>query len=197
MHFPMSISPIKLRKRQLPDETGMINQAFAIWLVPEKKQARYLSGVISYLSQEHKGPCFEPHCTIASGVTATIMPIIDSVAKICLNTYPVTLTIDRIDSDEQFFMTLFLALRSAPTLVSLRAGCLAAFRENNTKPFFPHVSLLYAKMPLSQKKALAESLDIPLASIVFDTIKIISPENRTRGWFDITSWKTLFEMKLP
>ncbi len=180
----------------MPDALALGKQPFAIWLVPQKDQSAYLSGIIHYLCEEYKAVPFEPHCTLVSGETNDVHTVITETNSITANIQPLTLTIQKINCSEAFFKTLYILFNENSSLMQVFQNFKTGITENQTDSFYPHLSLLYKKIALEKKEKIASNLEIPLLEIIFTSVKIVCPKNKRNSWYDISSWKTVFEKQL-
>ncbi len=178
----------------MPDALASDEQPFAVWLVPQKDQSAYLSGVIHYLCEEHKADPFEPHCTVVSGITKDVPALITETERVLPKLQPVTLEVQKIACGNTLFKTLYVQFRENHLLLQMFKNLQAAIPENHTDSFSPHASLLYKEIPLEKRVTIAANLEIPLQETHFDSVKIIVPRNNR--WHDISSWETVFEKKL-
>lgn len=59
----------------------------------------------------------------------------------------------------------------------------------------PHLSLLYADIPLAAKKMAARAVLLDREEMHFDEVKIVVPDP-VAGWRDTRRWQTLFRVGL-
>jgi 2'-5' RNA ligase len=186
-----------LRRWNVPDALTADWRPFAVWLIPEKNQAKYLSGILAYLSQEYKTPVFEPHCTLVSGRCTDIASVKSAVEAVSGNTRKITLKTHGITCTDDFFKTVLIELEVTAHLEQVFQNFKTAVPGIRTQSLYPHISLLYKDMDREKKEALADSLEIPLDEITFDTVKIMRPTDREKEWYAIDGWQTVSAYRIP
>ncbi len=180
----------------MSDALAAQKQPFAVWLTPKKNQAVYLSGVIHYVCDEYSAIPFNPHLTLVSGITHDTNTLLEEAESVLRDVIPIKLSIQKISCADDFFKTLFLTFDENDSLIQIFQKFKTAITGNHTESFFPHVSLLYKKMTFEEKQKISSNLEIPIHEIMFDTVQIVCPGNRKKGWYDISRWETIFNRKL-
>ncbi len=180
----------------MSDAVTAQKQPFAVWLTPEKNKAKYLSGVIHYVCNEYNATPFKPHLTLVSGITLDTNTLLEETESVLPDVIPIKLSIQKISCADDFFKTLFITFDENDLLIQIFQKCKTAITGNHTESFLPHVSLLYKEMALEEKQKIASNLEIPIHEIMFDTVQIVCPGNREKGWYDISRWETIFTRKL-
>ncbi len=170
-------------------------QAFAVWLIPEKKQATYLSGIITYFAQEYESPVFKPHCTLISGKTADINAVKAIVAEVSRSVSKITMITADITCTDFFFRALAINLSVTSRLEQVFTGFRTAIPDNHSESLTPHISLLYKNLDESERAMLADT-EVPLDRITFDALKLVRPTDREREWYAVESWQTVSEHRL-
>ncbi|MGI9086879.1 MAG: hypothetical protein ACR2HH_03915 [Chthoniobacterales bacterium] len=99
--------------------------------------------------------------------------------------------VEGISFAEKFTKTLFVRFRSSPELERLRAMLADFLGLMSVEEFDPHLSLLYAELPLREKESLARSLHFPLASVTFHGCKVISHPASISSRADVEAWRTV------
>lgn len=174
----------------------MKKQPFSIWLVPRHEDAEILSHAIKELSVRFNAVPFEPHLTLGSGHTIDFQQKVSALQESARLFMPITLGIASIGCSADFFKTLFIQFHENSCLNYIGDTIKTAIAPESTHNLFPHVSLLYADIPLEKKKELSVSFTIMLEHITFDKVKLVYPSNPDRGWFDIQGWKVVFETRI-
>ena len=106
---------------------------------------------------------------------------------------PQDLEVNQVDVSERFTMTLFLRCQNEPKLVSLHEHVRANSPPSNYY-LDPHLSLLYADIPLTKKQSLADEFESPLKKIRFDRIRAVSHLSPVQTQEDIDNFQDICEV---
>ena len=171
----------------------MVNKELrvAVFLTPAAEDFRYADGIIGELSARLDAPLFDPHLTVCSGLCADPGLLKGVVAEAAHELAPLILRIRRIGCSEEFFRTLYIEFEPDPLLTGLRERVAGLVERPDNGGFLPHLSLLYREMPLAEKEALVQGLNLDRTALIFDRLKVVTPSNIQEGWRDTRSWKTL------
>ncbi len=150
---------------------------FALWLKPSSVYYDYLGKIILDLSHRFQSPVFEPHLTLFFGS----MPHLHELQVIFdqqLNNFsPIILEVDGVKATEHLFKTFFIVFKENQFLNKLSAFINRSFASVVNYPFSPHVSLLYADIPLREKMHLSKQIKIELSDIQFDQLQLVKIPN--------------------
>ena len=155
----------------------MSTRHLAFWLIPAPEEAVVLQTMIEELANRYDAPIFKPHLTLYSGqfekeeTPLTNLPTIE----------PISLPVLGVDATTQYTKTLFLRFPRNERLLALKESLLEQCPKPDTHIMDPHLSLLYAELPLSEKEQLAKNLIPPLSNVCFTEIQVIQhPATVTR-----------------
>lgn len=152
--------------------------AMALWLLPDGDAATYFRETIARLAQEHDGPLFAPHLTLGLGPAALLEKI---------RAKPLELAIVGLDCSTRFTKTLFVRFALSPALAQLRDSLGMEAAE-----YDPHLSLLYADMPMAQKNLLRDTLPpFPFTRVRFATAAAVRCQLPITTAADVSAWKTI------
>ena len=171
----------------------MKTRHLSYWLIPTAKDSGVLQTVINELATRFETTSFPPHLTLFAGSAASgekPRHLLDSLSP---DLVPKHLAVTRVDASARFTMTLFLRCQSDPQLVSLHKHMRASSPPSNYC-LDPHLSLLYADLPSSAKKSLADELNPPLKEIRFDRIRAVSHPSLIETHKDIEDFHDLWEI---
>jgi putative hydrolase of the HAD superfamily len=109
---------------------------------------------------------------------------------------PIILTVRGVACTPEYFKTLFIEFEEQPILRRIH-GCLKE-KCGDLSPYrlAPHLSLLYADLPLKEKELLAGRITLDRDELRFDQVKIVTPLNRAEGWRDTMQWRTIYRAGL-
>lgn len=148
-----------------------------LWLIPIGPACDVFQSIIKRLAGEHDAPVFAPHLTLGRGS-------VEQMERVSPN--PIELRVLGIACSERFTKTLFVRFELTPELAEFRnsLGMEAA-------GFAPHLSLLYKQMPMPEKKQLASSISLQLATAKFGAIEAVRCARETAWRVDVESWETI------
>jgi putative hydrolase of the HAD superfamily len=168
----------------------------ALFLSPASDDLDLLTNLVKKQRGRLDLPAFEPHVTLYTGTFAELATLERALAMAIEGVMPITLTVRGIVCTEEYFKTLFLDFGEDASLRSIHER----FRDNcgvsSGYELHPHLSLVYADIPLAEKEILAKEVALPRREFSFDRVKLVTPGNSIEGWRDTISWETLLELEL-
>ncbi|MBL8206922.1 MAG: 2'-5' RNA ligase family protein [Blastocatellia bacterium] len=171
-------------------------QRYAIWLLPAQPDQHELQNRIQPLSQRFSSVPFPPHLTLFAGANQPLPTIQAAIEVACSDRTPFMLRSTGLQVSSAFFQTLFVEFAPHPGLSALAEQLRQELDPSSTRPFHPHLSLLYHEMSLPEKDALRTQIHWTARTIRFDEVSIVFPPRGEHGWEDITAWKTMDTHKL-
>lgn len=173
-----------------------ISRRCSVFLTPAPADFAYLAGVIRELSSKFDVTPFEPHVTVYSGEFPDPALLVKGLVEGVAGIPPLNLRVRGIGCTPEYFRTLFVEFEEDRQLRLLHDRIKAGCGVDTGYALFPHLSLLYAELPLREKEALARRTAIDRATIRFDGVKVVTPQNAAAGWRDTLRWKTLWRERL-
>ena len=132
------------------------------WLVPAAGPARdQLTAAIGMRAAKHGAPRFEPHVTMAGLFHSGEEAAIQALTSLTAGVRPFEVTFAGAEYEEAYFRALYLRAEPAPQLTALHEAAQVAWALD-TRPYLPHLSLLYADIAEAPKRAIIATLGIPL-----------------------------------
>jgi putative hydrolase of the HAD superfamily len=168
----------------------------SVFLTPAPDDFAWLAGMIGELSARFDAPPFEPHVTVYSGMFPDPAVVQKALAALVSGMPPIILRMRGIGCTADYFMTLFIEFEEDSLLRNLHDRIKAACGVDTGYELIPHLSLLYAELPLRDKQSLAHRVALDRTAIRFDEAKLVSPLNPHEGWRDPMRWKTLARVRL-
>ena len=169
---------------------------YSVFLTPAGEDFAFLERVIAEVCAKYDSPPFEPHLTLYSGTFPDPEPLRRAVDAVMKGAPPITAAVSGIGYTPEYFRTLFLEFHEHPLLRMIHERLKRECGDLSPDPFAPHLSLLYADLPLGEKAALAARVHLYRESLRFDSVKLVTPLNRVDGWRDTGQWHTLHRWKL-
>jgi putative hydrolase of the HAD superfamily len=174
------------------------HRRFSVFLVPAAGDFRWAEGVIRELAARYDAPPFEPHLTVYGGPFAAeeeLAPLRRVLADLAAETGPITLPITGLGVTAEYFKTLFVSFGDEPRLRRLHEAVRGAVPRDSGYELVPHLSLLYADIPLAAKEMAARTVWLDRGEMRFDGMKIVVPDP-VSGWSDTGRWRTLVRLGL-
>lgn len=171
-------------------------QPVSFWLIPREPVRRRLASLITALAARYGTPGFEPHLTVLGDVMADPATAAAALRSATAGLGPLALGVRGVGCGEAFFKSVFIELSASTLLLRLSERLRAALPGARNYVLQPHLSLLYAEMPMAEKEVLRRELRIATATIDFDVAATVTPGNAAQGWYDVAAWQDLLRLKL-
>ena len=165
----------------------MSNRHLAFWLMPAPEDIPVLQAIIEELANRYDAPIFKPHLTLYSGQfekEETPWANLPSIE-------PISLPVLGVDATTQYTKTLFLQFPRNERLLALMESLREQCPEPSGYSLDPHLSLLYADLPLSEKQNLAKNLFPPLARVRFTSLSVIEHPEIVATKRDVEAFREL------
>ncbi len=174
--------------------TEPILSKFAVWLTPAPSDRRWISKVIQDFAAEYNAPTFEPHVTVYSGVYCPEDRLETIVTEATASLTPLTLQVTGLSYTKEFLKTGFIAFAPSDRLVQLSNNVRDHLQMPMEYDLDLHLSLIYKDIPLDQKRMVMLRFIVSIATVTFDTVKIMTPSEQ--GWDDVLSWTEIYRQTL-
>jgi 2'-5' RNA ligase len=186
------------RRGKIPENAPMDSGPgrCSVFLTPAADDFAYLDLLIRETSARYDLAPFEPHVTVYSGVFPDPDLLRNATETVVAGVSPITLTVYGIGYTPDYFKTLFIEFEEHQILRVIHDWLKEECCGVSSYELAPHLSLLYAELPLTFKEALARRTVIDRGEFRFDEVKIVTPLNREQGWRDTMQWKTIYRKKL-
>jgi putative hydrolase of the HAD superfamily len=168
----------------------------SVFLSPAMDDFAYLAGLICETCAKYDVSPFEPHVTIYSGVFLDAAVLRKDIDAAVAGVSPIILSSLGIGYSADYFKTLFIEFEEHPLLRCIHNRLEKAYCDFSSYVLRPHLSLLYADLPLKEKDELARRTLVDHDKISFDEVKIVTPLNNVQGWRDTMRWQTIYRTKL-
>jgi putative hydrolase of the HAD superfamily len=168
----------------------------SVFLTPAGDDFARLDGLITETCARYDLPPFEPHVTLYSGMSLDPPLLKRAIDAAVAGLAPITLTVRGIGCTPEYFRTLFIEFHEHHLLRRIHGQLKAECGDSSPYLLAPHLSLLYADLPLGEKEALAAKTRLDRSELHFDEVKIVTPLNREEGWRDTMQWRTIYRRKL-
>lgn len=130
----------------------------SLWLMPEAVARERLSATIEDLARRLGTPSFEPHVTLIGRLAPSAPEIVIAAEKLAASTPPFQLQLARLGHSAQYLRCVFYEIEDSPVLAELHRRARSLLRSDKDRPFFPHLSLVYADLDEPTRLRLVEEM---------------------------------------
>ena len=191
----LNVGLLKTRLESAAHSSGMKRIVLAYWLVPAEPARSSFQSLINDLAQRHNAPVFEPHVTVHVGASCT--SAVDGVlSKVAQGFEQIVLQALEVRGSSEFIKTLFVQFAMNKQLQQLNQSIRARARDFSDYQLNPHLSLLYQRISIQERRVLARSIEIPFSELTFDSLKAVRCISPTRNRADVEAWRIVAEKPL-
>lgn len=167
----------------------------AYWLIPTKPARSYLQSVINDLAERYAAPKFEPHVTVHVGgdCTDAVDEVLSKAARDCER---IDLQALEVSDSSDFIKTLFVQFAVTTQLQQLNHSIRTAAQDSFDYELNPHLSLLYRRISIKDRRLLARSIEVPFSEVIFDSLKAVRCISPTQSRADVEAWSVVAEKPL-
>lgn len=164
------------------------NHAIAYWLIPAEPARAFFAEIIGEFARRFDAPKFEPHLTIFVGPENTRMPgdVVREIAAV-----DAVLAISGVCYGHEFTKTLFVQFEGSEWVQELADKTWRASEASTRFVVDPHVSLLYANLSESRKRAVVETIRLPFSEVRFASVCAMRCASPTETASDVRAWRLM------
>jgi 2'-5' RNA ligase len=167
----------------------------AYWLIPTEPARRYFQSLVNDLAERYSAPEFEPHVTVHVG--ADCVNIVDEVlSKAGRSSKKIAPQVLNVSSSSQFIKSLFVHFTRSTQLQRLNQSIRTAAQDSSDYQLSPHLSLLYQRISIQDRRLLTHSIQVPFSEVTFDSLKAVRCVSPTRSRADVEAWRVVAEKPL-
>ena len=165
------------------------SNVYYLWLMPEAKSNNFFSEVIRKLSHEYQTRLFDPHITLAGGITGPESELLAKTEELAGLLPRLKLEPLEIQYLDEFYRSLFIAVAPSNPLVNANKLAKQLFELPLDAEFMPHLSLLYGDFSVSEKERMKGELSTNLLKQFYvDRIVLICTEAHSDRWTAVNSF---------
>jgi 2'-5' RNA ligase len=170
----------------------MKRTAIAYWLIPTEPARSYFQDLINDLAQRYSAPQFEPHVTIHVGADypETVNGVLSKAAHGCER---IVLQALGVSGSSEFIKTLFVRFAVSTQLQQLNQIIRTAAQSSSDYQLDPHLSLLYKKISIQDRRLLTHSVEVLFPEVTFDSLKAVRCISPTKSRADVEAWYVVAE----
>ncbi len=154
---------------------------YAIWLTFQKNDENLLQDIISRLSKKYGSDSFKPHISIYGLVNIELDKILKICQNIAMEFQPFNVQFSNISYSDDFWKTLFVNLKPSTITSEIYSNFAAKVKKNENYVFEPHISLIYKKMSIEQKKAISKTIELK-KQFKINSISILHYSDNIENW---------------
>jgi hypothetical protein len=141
---------------------------------PENEAA--LQRIVENLAGRFSSPLFQPHLTLVEEQDRDPSELAAACLRSAAETERFSAAIQRIETDDLYFRSLYALFTPEAALMTLRRGVLEALSLEMPGAFMPHISLLYGAERQAEKERARAVLerDLAGAQVCFDRICVVA-----------------------
>jgi putative hydrolase of the HAD superfamily len=167
----------------------------AYWLIPTEPARSYFQNIVNDLAEQYAAPEFEPHVTVHVGVDCT--ETVDEVlSKAGRSSKKIALQVLNVSSSSEFIKTLFVRFTRSTQLQQLNQSIRTAAQDSSDYQLSPHLSLMYKRTSIQDRRLLTQSIEVPFFEVTFDSLKAVQCVSPTRSRADVEAWRVVAEKPL-
>jgi 2'-5' RNA ligase len=165
----------------------MKRPVIAYWLIPSEPAHSFFQAIINDLAQRYDAPVFEPHVTIHVGANCTdaVDGVLSKTERGCER---IVLHALELSGSSEFIKTLFVQLAVTTQLQQLNRSIRTAAQDSSDYQLNPHLSLLYKRMSIQDRRLLTHSIKMPFSEVSFNSLKAVRCISPTQSRADVEAW---------
>lgn len=174
-------------------------ELYSVWALPPEDVATKIISLMSSLRSEFGGPEFEPHITVVGAIRLTPQDALNKFRSACEGVKAYQATVDQVSIGTTFYQCVFLLIHPTTEVVQISSHCCSHFGYNNSTPYMPHLSLLYANISDEMKKRakeIADKLNEAVNGLKVPVTRLALYKTDT-GDETLKSWEKIAEHDLP
>ena len=133
-------------------------QKYSLWFMPQGEVCNRLTQILHRLSIRYEAPEFPPHVTLLGSCVGERDEMIRRSSLVAAALRPLTIRLGKIDFRDEYFRCVFVHAALTQPLRNAHQTACHQFGRQNEAAFMPHLSLLYANLPVNAKERLIAEL---------------------------------------
>lgn len=133
-------------------------KGYSLWMAPSPAVREKLQALIQQLANRVGTTVFPAHLTLVGGLRGPVSPLLAAAQDLAEQISPLTVSVAGTAWTTEFFRTFYLKAHLDTSLQDAYGTAQQRFDSSETRPFEPHVSLVYGHVESGIKHALADQL---------------------------------------
>lgn len=161
----------------------MKTSGYSLWLTPQKDVKKIYQRIIGNLSKKYHTPYFEPHVTLLGSISGDQTSVIDKTKQLLTFLKPIAAGGLKINFEDFYFRSIYLKLHKSPALKDFNLKAKKIFGFAQTSDYMPHLSLIYADLPIETKLREIQMLpEITNKEFKLEWLDLYYCEGEVRDW---------------
>lgn len=156
---------------------------YSLWLRPFGEVGFELKQQIKGLSKRYNSPMFYPHVTLLGDLTLHETKLIQLTDTLAHSLAPFAIYLQKADGRNRYFQSLFVRVQKSEPLMKAHHIAKELFDVDEEEEYFPHLSLMYGKQSLKEKKELLNVMGRSF-NMQFDvhSVLLIKTDGKVSEW---------------
>ncbi len=157
---------------------------YHLWLTPNGDTLNCLANLINTLSDQYRGPRFDPHITLLGEIEGEESLLSEQVRILATKLRPFSIDLQRPAYEDEYFRCVYFTVKESPEIGEAHEEAKLVFGKTPVSPLRPHVSLLYGLFPERVKREVIASLPVVFPkTFLANELKLIRSESpNPRDW---------------
>ncbi len=157
---------------------------YHLWLTPNGDTLNRLANLINTLSDQYRGPRFDPHITLLGEIEGEESLLSEQVRILATKLRPFSIDLQQPAFEDEYFRCVYVTVRETLEIREAHEQAKVIFDKTPVSPFRPHVSLLYGLFPVRVKREVIASLPVDFPkTFLANELKLIRAESlNPRDW---------------
>ncbi len=151
---------------------------YHLWLTPNIDSRNRLVNLINTLSDQNRGPRFEPHITLLGEIEGEESLLSEQVRMLATKLRPFSIDLQQPVFEDGYFRCVYFIVKETPEIRKAHEEAKLILGKMPVSPFRPHVSLLYGLFSERVKQEVIASIpaDFP-KTFLANELKLIRAES--------------------
>ena len=157
---------------------------YHLWLTPNGDSRNRLANLINTLSDQNRGPRFEPHISLLGEIEGEESILFEQARMLASNLGPLSIDLQQPAFEDEYFRCVYFTVKESSEIGKAHEEAKLIFGKTPVSPFRPHVSLLYGLFPETAKREVIASLPVDFPkTFLANELKLIRAESlHLRDW---------------
>lgn len=142
--------------------------------------------MIDRLSEEYSAPRFEPHVTLLGGLSGPEKELCSRAGRLAGLLRPYEVRLGPVEYLDEFYRSLFIHVQETVPVMDANRRAREVFHRLGGPGYMPHLSLLYAHLPASQKEEIISRIGKRFDQ-TFQATRLVlcSTTGETSSWYKL------------
>jgi len=160
----------------------------SLWLLPEDEEREVLSSLIARLAAAQGTPAFAPHVTLLAGIDLPEEEVLVRSEALARALPPLAVTFSGAGGFDEYFRSLFLRVDLTAELLGANARARAVFGRQADPLFFPHLSLLYGRLTVTERARLISGIEPGIRGYESRRLCLVRTEGPVADWHPLAAF---------